>query len=140
MLPPAFEYDVPFTIHEPHGDVSPDTFFKLVAEAGELATSEGLVAIRVADFEPQPLKDYLDKMEPVQNFTTFKVVRQHGGTMTKDVLTATELLAKLQTTEAGPEPRGTPAEEVAAAQAAHHHKVVTGEGVAEVEADAIYTE
>jgi hypothetical protein len=107
----------PYTIHEPRGDVSPANFYKLVAAAGKAATLYGLMAIAVGDFVAQPVGHYLDKTEPVEENPKFTVSSQHGRNIDDALMTAKELLKKLKTTDAGPEPMGAPAIEVAAAEA-----------------------
>ena len=141
VLPTAFAYETPYTIHAPGADVSQAEFFELVETAGKATTAHDFVAIDVAGHEALPVGQYLNGIEPLGEYmgevrkqAKFNVICQHGRNSVDVVMTATELLEKLKTTEMGSEPRGTPGEEVAAAQAAQHPVDGTRE------AEALYIE
>jgi hypothetical protein len=127
VLPTAVAYETPYTIHAPGADVSPTEFYQLVEAAGKATTLHDFVAIDVAGYEALPVGQYLKEIEPlgkylgeVRSQAKFNVICQHGRNTADVVMNAKKLLEKLKTTKMGPKPRGTPGEEVAAAQVAQH--------------------
>ena len=141
-LDPDFKYTVPYTLHEPHTNVSKATFKKLVESAGKAATLHDFVVIQLGDFKGKPMEEYVKAIEPLADFVgeevpktaSFAAIRQRGGNMESVSLTQGELLKKLKTTEMGFQPRGTPREEVDRAHAAQHPKEGTPQS------DAFYLE
>ena len=68
VLPTAFAYETPYTIHAPGADVSPAEFFELVEAAGKATTAHDFVAIDVAGHEALPVGQYLNGIEPLGEY------------------------------------------------------------------------